>query len=314
MSIFDNNLELTINTILVNEGIRPAMLIQDGDFDEKFSIEEAAEAIREKFPELIASNNYSRYEGVILSKTNYNGRHDISREKMGEILGYPCYKGWNVSYGYENITYVMDINVYLKGDPFPYQLFANVCKDESSETTEKFIAIANAASRVIFSDKYKDLLTNFEIDSIRVDKREDLSHKDKVLNKLATQQPLGTFEKNVIAHLVYQFKDVVNTLPYKEFFDTFVTTVDYDNPNNRAIISELLLLPDKNYNVDPYLQKLIRLKKGGNKKTKSRQKHTRQKYSRQKHTRQKHTRQKHTRQKYSRQNKSKKLHRKRGKM
>ena len=39
------------------------------------------EKIKEKFPNLLFSEDYEIYQGVIISKNNYNGKKDISLEK-----------------------------------------------------------------------------------------------------------------------------------------------------------------------------------------------------------------------------------------
>ena len=145
-----------LNSILVNENVRPAMLVQPVDYDEvtgkdpktKIIIEE----IKEIFPELLLSEDYESYQGVIISKTNYNNIY-ISEKRMGKILGYPYYKDFN-SINHENIFYSIDFYVkQINGRKI--QLFANICKDEIN--TERFKSFINEAKIAFGKEKYKDI-------------------------------------------------------------------------------------------------------------------------------------------------------------
>ena len=90
---FKENLEIIgieniINLILVNEGVRPAMLLQPQDHGEATGADpktkKILDAMKIEFPNLIYSENYQIYQGIIISKVNYNDQ-TISLEKMGEI-------------------------------------------------------------------------------------------------------------------------------------------------------------------------------------------------------------------------------------
>lgn len=73
MSKYDSiDLNNIINSILVEEGIRNALLIQPADYDESNDTNPKMTAIQEKikflFPDLIFSKDYNIYQGVIVSK------------------------------------------------------------------------------------------------------------------------------------------------------------------------------------------------------------------------------------------------------
>ena len=106
-----NNL---LNCILVMENIRPSMLIQPVDYSEVSEKDKKTKSILDEikkiFPKLKQSNHYQEYQGIIISKKNYNNRIDISLEEMGKILGYPCYKDFNNIY---SIKKKYKIGVYV---------------------------------------------------------------------------------------------------------------------------------------------------------------------------------------------------------
>jgi hypothetical protein len=91
------DIDVILNCILVNETVRPAMLVQPQDYGEATGkdpkTKSILEVIKRHFPQLLHSKNYKTYQGIIISKTDYNGEQ-ISLERMGKILGYPCYKNF----------------------------------------------------------------------------------------------------------------------------------------------------------------------------------------------------------------------------
>ena len=79
-----------LNCILVMEDIRPSLMVQPIDYkevngkDPKTS--KILSKIKELFPELIHSEEYEMYQGVLISKTSYDGRKDIDVHEMGKLL------------------------------------------------------------------------------------------------------------------------------------------------------------------------------------------------------------------------------------
>jgi hypothetical protein len=148
-------IDVLLNVILVQEGVRNAMLIQPQDYGEAdgngSKTRSILDYIKREFSELIQSHDYEEYQGIIISKTDYNHK-TISLEDMGELLSYPCYKD------YDEIN-ISDINHYAIGiyanvDGIRKELIVNACKDKSIEI--KFNQIAKQAQSAF--DHYKETL------------------------------------------------------------------------------------------------------------------------------------------------------------
>ena len=64
-----------INLLLVKEGIRPAFLLQPADYGEATGKDEITSSIlreiRKVFPDLKFSEKYKRYQGILISKTDF---------------------------------------------------------------------------------------------------------------------------------------------------------------------------------------------------------------------------------------------------
>ena len=123
--------EILLNLILVNENIRPSMLVQPKDYREKTEKDPKTKAILNKikslFPNLKHSSDYETYQGIIISHNDYNGK-EISLEKMGEILGYPCYKDFS---NIDRNETIYGVDIFVRANDYDsYQLFANICKDK----------------------------------------------------------------------------------------------------------------------------------------------------------------------------------------
>jgi hypothetical protein len=77
--------ENIINLVLVHEGVRPAMLFQPADQGEATGADpktkKILDAMKIEFPDLIYSENYQTYQGIIISKVNYDDQY-ISLNKM----------------------------------------------------------------------------------------------------------------------------------------------------------------------------------------------------------------------------------------
>jgi len=159
MSTIDKiNLVSLLNAILVNENIRPAMLVQPADNDESTGEDPKTKsilnAIKTEFPELLQSGNYKAYQGIIISKVDYNGKTDISLEDMGQILGYPCYTDFN-TINPDDTSFSITVYAYIKnGEKIP--LLANICKDETKKDIFKQFAVK--ACEVFAMEKYKKKL------------------------------------------------------------------------------------------------------------------------------------------------------------
>lgn len=128
-------LENYMNAVLVKKEGRPAFMIQPSDYDARKAIDadtrKTLDHIQTAFPELY---QLKTGWGIILSKkkislSSINDDYDI-----GKILGYPCYKDFKrVQDTTENrVSYEIIVTLKWKGIRNSIQLFANLCKDQSS--------------------------------------------------------------------------------------------------------------------------------------------------------------------------------------
>jgi hypothetical protein len=121
-----------INVVLVHEDIRPAMLIQPIDYQEKTHDEPRTnaklKAIERLFPSLFISTDYGYYQGAIISKSEFGAGAISSDSEMGRVLGYPCAAGFR-SINRNTTFYQIDTTVSLKEGVGAHQtqLFANMC-------------------------------------------------------------------------------------------------------------------------------------------------------------------------------------------
>ena len=142
-------LDVYMNVVLVNNDIRPAMMIQPQDYDEETHHDHITsnllQQIKKLFPNLIQTTNYEEYQGVIISKTDYTNEI-INLTKMGKILGYPCADDF-MEIKEEEYT----INIYaITFDDESIQIFPNICKNLSK--IKIFEKIASDAKKVFQTD------------------------------------------------------------------------------------------------------------------------------------------------------------------
>jgi len=247
MSLIEKiGIDNVLNVILVNENVRPAMLVQPADYGESThndpKTKSIIESIKEYFPNLLFSQDYEIYQGVIISNTDeYNGRKDISLEKMGEILGYPCYKDFTnrnpdeMSYGIE--VYVQEKNGKVS------QLFANRCKDETN--IEKFKTFAEKAKIAFDKEEYKDILQGVNINKVDVNIDRDIPIQ-MIINHLIENKELEQEE-------IYQIQNILFNFGFSiDFKYDFIDIFQYSNPIHKGILLGLLL-NDKNNLLSPFV-------------------------------------------------------------
>ena len=191
-----------LNAILVNKNVRPAMLIQPVDYGEISSKDPKTklilETLQSKFPSFLLSEQYQGYQGIIVSKKNYNGM-DISLEKMGQSLGYPCYKDYT-RMDENEIHYTINLCADYKKKKI--QLFANVCKDKSSLVQFNQIAArAKTAFKELNINVYVETTTIIPtqvvidkiIKGVELDE-DDLRQADNVLENLGFTQKIDIMD------------------------------------------------------------------------------------------------------------------------
>jgi hypothetical protein len=140
-------LDVYMNVILVNNDIRPAMLVQEADYIRNTKqFDKIIENIKNLFPNLILTFDYNIYQGIIVSKKDYTGRNDVSLSEMGHILGYPCADEFETNDS--NTKYNFSINAVIEddGEVDEIQLIPNICKSVNKRS--QFENIARDAKNV----------------------------------------------------------------------------------------------------------------------------------------------------------------------
>jgi hypothetical protein len=235
MSLIEQiGIENVLNSILVNENVRPAMLVQPANYDEATGkdpkTKSIIEAVKKQFPTLLFSEDYKTYQGVIISKTDYTGQ-EISLERMGEILGYPCYQDFN-AIDPTHISYSIDVYVKQKNTNEITYLFSNVCKDETN--IEKFKSFADRAKLALNKKEYKDILNGIEIDKVGVE-IEKIIPTQAIINKLIDNIQLQQDELDKIQNILFNFGFSMELQLY------FLENFQYTNPIHKGILLSLLV-------------------------------------------------------------------------
>ena len=226
------DIENILNAILVNEGVRPAMLIQPADYvgNKTSSI---VTAIKKLFPNLVSSDDYQDYQGTIISKQSYDGT-DISLNRMGEILGYPCYSDFE-TLNREEPLFKLDLKVsYIDNSNMRLEtpLFTNLCKDK--KTVEAFKSLSTKALQALTNEEYMKILKNIKIDSIILVyvNIENIIPTQYIINKLTTKKGLSVDEKDAITKILYNMEYSDKLLEYD---------FQYNNPIHKGILLGLLV-------------------------------------------------------------------------
>lgn len=221
-----------LNAILVNENIRPAMLVQPIDFKERKGTDKKTltivNGIKKLFPNLYLTDNYQTYQGTIISKKKLSlDNQFISLSKMGKILGYPCYKN------FENLN--IDNNLFELGLIVSYNnnleihLFVNVC--ENKQKLNKFNLIAQKAFDVFTNGKYKHILKDININKVYVNV-ENIISTQSIIDKLITNKKITEEEKEKIIDILYNcgFSDNLSEYEFQ-----------FNNKIHKGILLDILL-------------------------------------------------------------------------
>ena len=226
-----------LNAILVNEGVRSAMLIQPPDYSEKTGKDKKTLSIvnniKKQFPELLSSDNYKIYQGIIISKKSYDDKV-LSLENMGEILDYPCFNDFETLNRDEPLfmlELIVSYNDTLYNDN-EIPLFTNICKDK--KTIEKFNILSSNAFRALTNEKNKGILNEIKINKINkvYVNIENIIPTQYIINKLMTKKKLSDEEIKVITNVFYNMGFSDKLLEYK---------IQYNNPIHKGILLDLLL-------------------------------------------------------------------------
>jgi hypothetical protein len=222
-----------LNAILVNEGVRSAMLIQPADYNERTGKDKKTLSIITKikklFPSLISSDIYENYQGTIVSKKSYDGQV-ISLKKMGEILGYPCYDDFETLNREEPL---FDLKLVVSyDDDEEISLFNNICKDKKTVSSLK--ALSKKAFEALKNKKYRNILDEIKIKKINkiYVNIENIIPRQYIIDKLITKKKLSDEEKNVIIEVLYNMGFSDKLLGYD---------FQYNNQIHVGILLDILL-------------------------------------------------------------------------
>lgn len=268
------SLDIIINCILVKEGVRHAMLLQPANYGETSGndpkIKKILDEIKIKYPELYQSENYETYQGVLISKTCYDGEVNVSPNKMGEILGYPCHKNFS-EINLDEIRYSISLGVSYRVLPQPklniidmlqyfptinpaifpnvenlytdvssalnnrkiVDLFVNVC--QTTNNIPEFENIKRDALNVLSAPKYIELFKsiNIVIDDIKI-VVEPIIPTLSIIQKLINNEPFNALEKDEIQNNIWNiFSDDTDA-------DDIVSNIQFNNPIHVGILIQLL--------------------------------------------------------------------------
>ena len=139
-------MEELLNCIIVQEGVRGAMLLQYIDYGEKAASDPKSArklaAIAKQFPELKQSD---LDWGMLISKRGYTMADFPTDKDLGDVLGYPCAGDYEYTLAHHGtiVTYGIGLNAYLRSEPRnPIQLLVNVCRTKSAEGVMTRMAVA----------------------------------------------------------------------------------------------------------------------------------------------------------------------------
>ena len=235
-----------LNSILVYEDIRKGAMLQPQDIKEAYASDpetkKIVEMIKSHFNSLQFSSNYDTYQGIIISKKNYNGQHGINAIEMGKILGYPCYEDFGKisdSDDFYQISLVVTV-ITTNNDELDLYLFTNKCL--SDENIHLFDTIATEATKAF--KKYKDVIKtaiNITIKEVNVSVNKIVSI-NSIINKIISNKPLDSQDKDEIMNELYNLIGSSNEMdiPFQ-----------FDNPLHKGIILGLLV-QSKNNVLSPF--------------------------------------------------------------
>lgn len=226
-----------LNVILVDNDVRPAMLIQPADYSEATGADPKTKSIlmniKKEFPNLIQSEKYSgSYQGILISKKSFDNEK-IDLIGMGKVLGYPCYSDFGKTDKNKG-SYTKEIVAFFAEDSYilPQQLIANVCSDNLR--AKEFEDIASNAEKAFKSNKMVGSLIR------KVTVKEMINIPlIAIINKLVDKEPLNKDEKNAVLNIIYNLGFDKENSSENQF--VFRSTFQYDNPTHLAILLSLLL-------------------------------------------------------------------------
>lgn len=236
--IDDVGIEIALDAVLVDENVRPAMLVQPANSGERTHndpiTKNILKHIRRYFPHFIFSDDYDKYQGVIISKTKSYNDVRVSTNKMGSILGYPCYREYGDVGSDDIVTYSMYIVVRQKNG-IEAELITNVCNDLSRK--KEYEELARKAGTALKKKKYVKLLGDsvgdFELDRVYV-KVDKIIPTQSLITNLIDGKPLDKDEMEKLINIFYNFS------LDDDFETSFLDLYQQDNPVHRGVLLTML--------------------------------------------------------------------------
>lgn len=237
--VINIGLDELLNCILVQNDVRPAMLIQPADYDEATykDPKTAAKlvAIKHQFPDLIQSV----VDGgeILISKRQIKAEDIKENGDMGKILGYPCHDDYQYTLDNKDAAKVgIDISVQLKPgfNNDSVQIVGYMCRDE------RFFAESQAFAEKCEHVLKADPIVGKVIDSVYATK--DIIMPIKYLiNKLAANDTISRSEGHAIINHIWN-------LGFPEAEGEAIARINYQfhNPVHRGMIISLLTIADNN--------------------------------------------------------------------
>jgi hypothetical protein len=238
ISDFEYRHSLIINLLLVENEIRPALLVQPVDYGESVGSDKITKSILIKikkwFPRLIHSEKYSGiYQGIIISKKSYND-NTIHSNEMGKILGYPCYKDFDLI-DREEEHFSLCIYVYLK-DGQAINVLVNVCQDISLKPEFELLA-EKIVTFLVSHNLYRKIISNVGVVV------ESIALLTRIIDNVKNNMK---FDKDAVLDVIYNlgFSNELQFVCSRVFA--------FDNEHHRGILLALLLM-DKNFILDSFV-------------------------------------------------------------
>lgn len=237
--VINIGLDELLNCILVQNDVRPAMLIQPADYEEAtYKDPKTAaklKAIKHQFPDLIQSV----VDGgeVFIAKRAIKPETIKENASMGKILGYPCYADYQYTLDNKDAIKVgIDIHVELKPgfDKDSVQILGYMCRDERFFAESQ--AFAKACEKVLTADPIVGKVI------IGVYAKKDIIMPIKYLiNKLVNNEAISRSEGHAIINHLWN-------LGFPEDEGEAITRINYQfhNPVHRGMLISLLTICDNN--------------------------------------------------------------------
>lgn len=222
-------LDVLLNCILVDQNIRPAMMIQPADYGEATgddpNTKKILASVHQRFPNLKQSSHYEGYQGIIISHENFDGKV-ISQREMGRILGYPCYEDFIGET--EDIEYSQSLCVNLPGYTKKC-LMSNACKNNRHQSFME--QMAKKAQQVLQS------YPGFESIQVFVETKVLVSTTMLIDKLLLRTVELNLDDKYSLLNDIANIGSVHNV----PLMTRLKSAIQYDNPLHQGILVAILL-------------------------------------------------------------------------